>query len=209
MRCYKKAMFRTAITGTLAMVSLAMGLVTEASAGCPNLPGFKAGAVQPISWQGKGEFEPGSLLLVANRDESVDGIVGFWRATWVSKGTPGLPDGTVLGDGFQQWHSDGTEIHYAAENPPAVGNFCLGIWKKTGRLHYTLNHFFQAWDPTDNSLQARFQIREEIDLDRSGDEHFGTVTIDSYDPAGNLLSHSQGTVHATRITVKTDLKDLF
>ena len=52
MRCYKKAMFRTAITGTLAMVSLAMGLVTEASAGCPNLPGFKAGAVQPISWQG-------------------------------------------------------------------------------------------------------------------------------------------------------------
>jgi len=47
MRCYKKAMFRTAITGTLAMVSLAMGLVTEASAGCPNLPGFKAGTAQP------------------------------------------------------------------------------------------------------------------------------------------------------------------
>ena len=56
MRCYKKAMFRTAITGTLAMVSLAMGLVTEASAGCPNLPGFRAGAAQPISWQGKGEI---------------------------------------------------------------------------------------------------------------------------------------------------------
>jgi len=50
MRCYKKAMFRTAITGTLAMVSLAMGLVTEASAGCPNLPGFNAGAAQPMSW---------------------------------------------------------------------------------------------------------------------------------------------------------------
>ena len=56
MRCYNKAMFRTAITGTVAMVSLAMGPVTEASAGCLNLPGFKAGAVQPISWQGKGEF---------------------------------------------------------------------------------------------------------------------------------------------------------
>ena len=48
MRCYKKAMFRTAITGTLAMVSLAIGLVTEASAGCANAPGFKAGAFQPI-----------------------------------------------------------------------------------------------------------------------------------------------------------------
>ena len=49
MRCCRKAMFRTAITGTLAVVSLAMGLVTAASAGCANLPGFKAGAVQPIS----------------------------------------------------------------------------------------------------------------------------------------------------------------
>ena len=98
MRCYKKAMFRTAITGTLAMVSLAIGLVTEASAGCPNLPGFKAGAVQPISWQRKGEFGPRSPLLIADRDDSVDGIVGLWKVTYL------LPDGTGLG--FQQWHSD-------------------------------------------------------------------------------------------------------
>ena len=116
MRCYKKAMFRTAITGTVAMVSLAMGLVTEASAGCPNLPGFKAGAVQPISWQGKGEFGPGSPLLIADGDDPVDGIVGFWIVTYV------LPDGTVLNDGFQQWHSDGTEIHNA-EGPAAVAIF--------------------------------------------------------------------------------------
>ena len=92
MRCCNKAMFRTAITGTLAMVSLAMGLVTQASAGCVNPPGFKAGAFQPISWQGTGEFGRGSPLLVADRDESVDGIVGFWRVTYL------LPDGTVLND---------------------------------------------------------------------------------------------------------------
>ena len=209
MRCYKKAMFRTAITGTLAMVSLAMGLVTEASAGCPNLPGFRAGAAQPISWQGKGEFGPGSPLLVADRDDSVDGIVGFWRVTFVSKGTPDVPDGTVLLEGFQQWHSDGTEFHWETDSPPARGNFCLGIWKKTGKSHYQLNHFFQNWDPTDNSLQARGQIREEIDVDRSGDEHFGTFTIDAYDLAGNPVFHAKGTVHATRITLNTDLKDLF
>ena len=209
MRCYKKAMFRTAITGTLAMVSLAMGLVTEASAGCVNLPGLKAGAFQPISWQRTGEFGPGSLLLVAAHDESVDGIVGFWRVTWVSKGTPGVPDGTVFSEAFQQWHSDGTEIHYDAVAPAAQGNVCLGIWKKTGSFHYTLNHFYLGSDPTNDSLQGRAQIREEIDLDRSGDEHFGTFTTDSYDLQGTLLGHFQGTVHATRITVKTDLKDLF
>ena len=208
MRCYKKAMFRTAITGTLGMVSLTMGLVTEASAGCPNLPGFKAVAAQPISWQGKGEFGPGSPLLVADRDDSVDGIVGFWNVTFVSKGNPDIPDGTVLVEGLQQWHSDGTEFHYDTQSPAARGDFCLGIWKKIGRS-YHLNHFFQNWDPTNNSLHDRGQIREEIDLDGSGDEHFGTVTIDSYDLEGNLVFHAQGTVHATRITVKTDLKDLF
>jgi hypothetical protein len=209
MRCYKKAMFRTAITGTLAMVSLAMGLVTEASAGCVNPPGFKVGAFQPISWQRRGEFGPSSLLLVADRDNSVDRIVGFWRVTFVSKGTSGVPDGTVLDNALQQWHSDGTEIHNDAQAPAAKGNFCLGIWEKTGRSHYTLNHFFVGWDPTNDSLHDRGQIREEIDLDRSGDEHFGTFTIDDYDPEGNLLVHLQGAVHATRITVKTDFKDLF
>ena len=202
MRCCKKAMFRTAITGALAMGSLAMGLVTEASAGCPNLPGLKAGAFQPISWQRTGEFGPGSPLLVADGDDSVDRIVGFWNVKYV------LPDDTVLGGGFQQWHSDGTEIHNA-DGPAAQGNVCLGVWKKTARSHYKLNHFYLSSNPATDTLQNRVQIREEIDLDRSGNEHFGTVTIDDYDPEGNLRGHIQGTVHATRITVKTDLKDLF
>jgi len=209
MRCYKKAMFRTAIIGTLATVSLALGLVTEASAGCVNPPGLKAGAFRPISWQGTGEFGPGSPLLVADHDASVDGIAGFWRVTYVSKGSPSLPDGTVLLDGFQQWHSDRTEIHDDAQAPAAQGNVCFGVWEKTGRSHYRLNHFYLASDPTNDSLQGRTQIREEIDLDRSGDEHFGTFTIDGYDLKGNLVFHAQGTVHATRVTVKTDLKDLF
>ena len=119
MRCCNKAMFRTAIAGTLGMVSLAMGLVTAASAGCANLPGFKAGAFQPLSWQQTSEFGPGSPLLIANRDDSVDGIVGFWRVKYV------LPDGSVLDDAYQQWHSDGTETHNDADAPAARGNVCL------------------------------------------------------------------------------------
>ena len=208
MRCYNKATFRTAITGTLAMVSLAMGLVTEASAGCLNLPGFKAGAAQPISWQGKGAFGPGSLLLVADRDDSVDGIVGFWRVMFVSKGTSGVPDGTVFDEGFQQWHSDGTEIHNSGA-PAAKGNICLGVWKKTGKHHYTLNHFYWSSDPATDTVINLVQLREEIDLDHGGNEHFGIVTFDVYDLNGKFLNHIEGTVHATRITVNTDLKDLF
>jgi hypothetical protein len=119
-----------------------------------------------------------------------------------------LPDGTLFGNAYQQWHSDGTEIHNS-EGPAASGQICLGIWKKTGRSHYTLNHFYLHSDPTTNSMDSRAQIREEIDLDRGGDEHFGTFTIDGYDLAGNPIFHAEGTVHATRITVNTDLKDLF
>ena len=200
MRCCKKAMFRIAITGTLAMGSLAIGLVTEASAGCVNPPGFKAGAFHPISWQGTGEFGRGSPLPVADRDNSVDPIVGFWKVTYL------LPDATGLG--FQQWHSDGTEIHNA-DAPAAAGNICLGICKKTGKSHYTLNHIYLVSDPATDTVSARVQLREEIDLDHSDNEHFGIVTFDVYDLKGNFLNHTQGTVQATRITVKTDLKDLF
>ena len=75
MRCDNKAMFRTAITGALAMGSLAMGLVTEASAGCVNPPGFKAGAFQPISWQGTGNS--GQARLCWSRTATTP-LIGSW-----------------------------------------------------------------------------------------------------------------------------------
>ena len=75
MGCYKKPIFKTAIIGSLAMVSLGMVLVAEARAGCGNLEGQKAGAVQPLSWQGTGKFWRVSFLLVADREASVDQAV--------------------------------------------------------------------------------------------------------------------------------------
>jgi hypothetical protein len=197
MGCYKKAILKTAITGTFAMVSLGMVLVAEATAGCGSLA--KAGAIQPLSWQGNGQFGPGSLLLVADRDDSVDRIVGFWRVMLV------LPDGTVIDDGYTQWHPDGTEI-LNSSRPAASSNFCLGVWKKTGKFHYRVNHFTLSSDPKTDALSSRGQLREEIELDHGGDEYFGTFAIDDYDLSGHLLVHLQGTVHATRITVNTDLK---
>jgi hypothetical protein len=208
MRSFKKAMFGIAITGALATGSLAMGIVSEASAGCVSPPGLKGGLFHPISWRGTGEFGRGSSLLAVNHEDSVDRIVGFWKVTYTSKGNPGVPDGTVFDNAFQQWHSDGTEIHNS-QAPAAAGNICLGVWKKTGKSHYTLNHFYLNSDPATDTLHVRVQLREEIDLDHGGNEHFGTVTFDVYDLNGNLLDHNQATVQATRITVKTDLKDLF
>lgn len=207
MGCYKKAVFKTVITGTLAIALVGMGLVTEARAGCGSLDRHKVGALQPMSWQATGEFRPVPLLLIADRDDSVDRIVGFWKFKFVSEGSAGIPDGTVIDDGFTQWHSDGTEI-INSSRPAASGNFCLGVWKKTGSFHYTVNHFTLGSDPSNDTLSDRGQVREEIELDRGGDSYFGTFTLDDYDLSGNLLVHIQGTVTATRITVNTPFADV-
>jgi hypothetical protein len=199
--------FKTAITGTLAMALLGMGLVAEASAGCGNLEGLKVGAIQPLPRQGMDQYRPSSLLLVADHEGSVDRIVGFWKVTTVSEGSPGIPDGTVINDGFTQWHPDGTEI-LNSSHPAASGNFCLGVWKKTGSFHYTLNHFILSSDPSTDTLSGRGQLREEIELDHGGDSYLGTFTSDQYDLSGHLLRHVQGTVTGTRITVNTPLADV-
>jgi hypothetical protein len=176
-----------------------MGLVTEASAGCVDPRALKASAFHPILW--RGEFGRGSPLLVAERDESVDPIVGFWSVKYER-------NGAVFDNAFQQWHSDGTEIHNSS-GPAASGNVCLGVWKKTGKFHYTLNHFYLNSDPATDKLNVKVQLREEIDLSHSGNEHFGIVTFDVYDLSGNLLNQSEANLHGTRITVNTSLKDLF
>ena len=124
-------------------------------------------------------------------DDSVDGIVGFWRVTFVSKGTPGVPDGTVLNDGFQQWHSDGTEFHWDAGSPPAGGNFCLGIWKKTGRSHYALNHFFQNWDPTNNSLHNRVKSVKKLTWTVAAMNTSGPLRSITMIPQGTFLPTSR------------------
>ena len=207
MGCYKKAIFKTARTGTVAMVLLEAGLVAEAPAGCVNIELHKTGAFQPLSWQETGQFRPASLLLVADRSDSVDQIVGYWKVKLVAEGNHGIPDGTVIDDGFTQWHSDGTEI-LNSSRPAASGNFCLGIWKKTGSFHYTLNHFTLGSDPITDTLSDRGQLREEIELDHGGDSYFGTFTLDDYDLSGHLLVHIQGTVAATHITVNTPFADV-
>ena len=58
-------------------------------------------------------------------------IVGFWKVKFISEGNSGIPDGTVIDNGFAQWHSDGTEI-LNSSRPPATSSFCLGVWQKSG-----------------------------------------------------------------------------
>jgi len=133
-------------------------------------------------------------------------IVGFWHVKFISKGTGFIPDGTVVDQGFSQWHSDGTEI-LNSSRPPATSNFCLGVWQKTGPFAYKLNHFALSSDLNGNMIGPA-NVREDVTLDAHGTSYSGTFSIDQYDTSGNRLVHITGEVKATRITVDTKLSDI-
>lgn len=141
--------------------------------------------------------------------ESDRTIVGFWHVTFTSEGTtnPPIPDGTVVDNGFAQWHSDKTEIMNSSR-PPVTGSFCLGVYEQTGPATYTLNHFALSFNP-DGTMQGPANIRETVMLDSDGDSYSGTFSIDQYDTNKHLLAHIVGKVAATRITINTLISDLF
>jgi hypothetical protein len=142
-------------------------------------------------------------------EESDGSIVGFWHVVFTSEGTtnPPIPDGAVVDNGFAQWHSDKTEIMNSSW-PPATGNFCLGVWEKTGRFTYNLNHFGLSFNP-DGSMVGPANIRESVGLAVDGNSYSGTFSIDQYDTHLNLLAHIVGTISATRVNVDTQPSDLF
>src|ERR1700730_6323287 len=86
---------------------------------------------------------------------------------------------------------------------PITGSFCMGVWKKTGRSTYKLNHFALSWDPTGTSLIGPGQLQEQVTLNQQRDSYTGTFTLTQFDPLGNTLALVTGNVTGTRITVDT------
>ncbi len=205
-----KPMVKMAILGALTVFGMVFASTASAQCALPNYASIQRSA------QGTGRFTPDSSSLAADQESSADssqdgrpadgGIVGFWKSKFVSEGSPGIPDGTVIDDGFVQWHDDNTEIMNSSR-PPATGNFCLGVWEKSEPSEYKLNHFGLSSDPDGNFIGPA-QLREDVILDRRGNHYVGTFTIDQYDALGNLLAHIQGQVTARRITVHTPVKDV-
>ena len=133
--------------------------------------------------------------------EHSTGIVGLWDVKFVSVGTPGIPDGTVIDQAYVVWHSDGTEIMNSAR-PAISSNFCLGVWKQIGRRTFKLNHFAKAWDMvTGTTYVGPANIKEQVVLDRDENSYHGTFTLDQFDTNGNVLAHITGTLTGARITV--------
>jgi hypothetical protein len=164
-------------------LGFAQGLWAQSSnMGCGSYSGTKATAPKPASFD-----------LVSKREVGAP-ITGFWKVQL------SLPDGTVIDEGYTTWHADGTEILNSSRRPIS-GNFCMGVWKRTGRFTYKLNHFAMEWDPTGTTFIGPLNLKEEITLDATHNSYAGTFTVDQYDTSGNVIGHGNGNVTAQRITV--------
>ncbi len=196
----------------LGIVLVGTVLTLQANAACGTLDGLKPGAsLHPQSFEGRNYFEGNSLLLVADHDD--DSIVGMWKVTLTAMGNlAGPPDGVVLDSAFVQWHSDGTEIMNSGR-PPQDGDICLGVWEKTGRSRYRLNHFALGYDTANapsgiGNPTGPTRIVEDILVSRDGNHYAGTFILDAYDLAGVNIGHVVGVIKATRVTVHTQIGDV-
>jgi hypothetical protein len=199
-------------TIALAIIVAGVMLASNANAECLSL-GIPRATIHRQSWQKSGAFQSGSLLMVSDRDD--ESIVGMWHVILTAKGNAeGPPDGTPLDNALAVWHSDKTEIMNSAR-PPQDGNFCMGVWEKTGRSTYKLNHF--AWLGNDianapsgiGNPSGPTHLVQNVILSRDGNHYAGTFVVDVYDTSNNLVAHVTGIVTATRITVNTPESSLF
>ncbi|HEY3137319.1 MAG TPA: hypothetical protein VGL29_14925 [Blastocatellia bacterium] len=119
-------------------------------------------------------------------------IVGLWDVQIII-------DGEVVDEGFDQYHSDGTEILNDTP-PPATGNVCLGVYSKTGKRTIKLKHPSWIYDATNTTVVARATILEDITLDSSGNSFTGTFTFQLRDLTGNVLAPDvSGQIKGVRI----------
>jgi hypothetical protein len=198
------------LTIALGIVLIGMFLSATAYADCGS---FKlkrpTASLRPQSWQE--QFQPTSLLRV---QQTSDSIVGMWKVNFVAKNNPnGPPDGTPIDTALVVWHNDGTEIMNSSR-PPQDGDFCMGVWAKTGTNRYRLNHFAWGGNDTTNAPTGignptgPTHVTETVTLNSDATAYSGTFILTAYDTSGNITAQIRGTINAARITVDTTVHGL-
>ncbi len=177
------------LAATFGALLLALVCVPSSWAGCaPNLAG-----VTHSSWM----VQPGgpTLLQTALEEDNYrePSIVGFWHFKQMS-GT------NVFDAGYEQWHSDGTEIFNSGARRRITGNFCLGVWQQVGPRHYVLNHRAIGWAPGGTAPAYVAAILEDVTLSANGNSFSGNYIVTVYDlsrsfSAGGFQGKGHGGAH--------------
>lgn len=185
------------LAATFGALLLALVCAPSSWAGCaPSLAG-----PTHSSWL----VQPGHAMLLqaALNDDNYrePSIVGFWHF----KQTSGI---NVFDAGYEQWHSDGTELYNSGARSPDTGSFCMGVWEQVGVRHYKLNHRAIGWMPGGTTPAYVAVIAEDVTLSSSGNSFSGTYSVKAYDLTGHFLQViSSGKVTATRVSVTDTVPD--
>jgi hypothetical protein len=127
-------------------------------------------------------------------DRDPASIVGLWYVVFVS-------GGQVFDTGYDQWHSDGTEIlNDTAPPQPAngAGTVCLGVYRQTDQGTIKLKHPFWSFDANGN-LAGSGLFTEAIALDPEGNSYQGSFVFTQYDVSGKVIFKTTGTLTGKRI----------
>jgi len=198
----------------LVALMLAVTVVPGALAQC----GLSTKTIKPAAWHPS--VGGAHLLSTAFDDGDEDGpsIVGMWHVLFVAHTQNGQPIPSnaypTIDNALVVWHSDHTEIMNSFR-PPQDGNFCLGVWKQTGRRQFVLNHipWFSNQFPnaTNNGIGdpvGPTQIVEFVTLSTGGNSYSGTFTLRTYAADGTPGVWFTGLVSATRVTTSTTVPGL-
>jgi hypothetical protein len=143
------------------------------------------------SWQGQSS----QMFHQAQIDAgNIHSIVGLWSFKMTS-------GGQIVDFGYQEWHSDGTEILNSGTRAPATGDFCMGAWTQTAPSRFHLNHYPLVVD-NNGVLQARVVLKMDVTVDPSGRTFSGTFTQDVYNASmtAKIAPTMTGPVTATRVS---------
>jgi hypothetical protein len=207
--CWKFASWASALALAFALAPGAL-----AQCGIPNKP------IRPSAWFPQFGTAAPRLATTAldDWDDHEPSIVGMWHVVFTAHTQNGdaIPSpGAVIDNAIVQWHPDGTEVMNSARSAQD-GNFCLGVWKRTGNRSYLLNHIpwqGNVYDPTVppdtiGAPQDGAQIIEKITLSPDGNSYTGSFTLHAYDTSGGVYTWFSGTLTATRITPDTPFTSL-
>jgi hypothetical protein len=204
-----------------AAILFGTAFVSNAGAQCGSFPMSHAA---PATWHlldstpARVRFAVASYSLgfktVSDSDADGEPVVGMWHVTFTAKGNGGgPPDGTPIDNSIIVLHGDKTEV-MVSSRPPQDGDVCMGVWEKTGKSKYTVNHIGWGGYDTTNAPEGignpsgPTQIAEEIVVSPDGKHLVGTFTLEAHDTSGNVTAHIVGEMKGTRVTVNTTVSDL-
>jgi hypothetical protein len=190
-----------------------MMIVPSALAQC----GLNKNYVKPSAWNpqsGSAHFMHAALFDDDDRDGP--SIVGLWHVVFTAHTMGGNPIPKPypnIDNALVVFHSDKTEIMESAR-PPQDGNFCLGVWEKTGEHTYYVNHLPWLGNDTANAPTGignptgGAQITEHVTLSDDGNSYSGTFTLTAYNPNGTVAVSFTGVLSGTRVTASTPFSSL-